>query len=359
MNESRKEIKPIFILDIPKYSIGDRIIIVGIVEKRKKFQNSQEGVWLRDITGKILIIIDTIGPLAYNLDPKSIWVGTRIRVSGQLAENSRKIRVLKKVSNIEVLVSPETKLSELDAEMREQASRMLMSRICYKASEIMRDYNFIEFESSVISNRWNDDGLEPLQVVFPGFGSPAVLIPSPSPQIVEFLTITLIPRAFTISTSFTQSYRFSNSAADTCVIVAKATDLDLDNQIQLLKKLSEKILKQFIEEVQSFSILNGVWPNAIDGMYRNEKQLTDDLNLVKFSANIPVIGENWDAHIAIILQLLDKDKNILAEGARELLANEVVISSLTIYPSQFLGLIEKAPRRQLQNLMRLYDGKRY
>ena len=291
-------------------------------------------------------------------NPKSIWVGTKIKISGQIEENSKKERVLKKISHIQVLVSPEMSLSELDAEWREHASGMLMSRICNKVSEIMLSNHFIEFAARVISNHWNDDGLEPMQVVYPGFGSPVVLIPSPSAQIVDFLTTTLISRAFTISKSFTQSYRFSNSSSEITVIIAKATDVKLDAHIQLFKELSEKILRPFIERPKSFTILNGVWPDIIDEVSSSEKQLKEDLNLVKFSANIPVIGKNWDAHIYTVLHLLDRDKNILAEGTRESLSNDVEISTLTIYPSQFLDLIKKAPRRQLQNLMRLYDGKK-
>lgn len=361
MDERWKETESVFVLDVSRCLLGQQVHIAGIIEKRDKFGDGVYGVWLRDITGTVLIIIEpATDPICEEWNPNSVWVGTRVRIAGRIGENSKKIRVLNRITSIEVLGSPENKaLSELDAEMREYASSMLMSRMCRGVSEFLRRNRFTEFVSRVISNHWPAEGLEPMQVVYPGFGSPAILIPSPSSQIVEFLTTTLIPRAFTVSTSFTQSYRFSHSASETLVIVAKATDLDLDGYIDLLKEVSERILKQLVDEGRSFSVLNGIWPHLIDGVDRNDIQLTNDLNLIQFSANIPVIGKNWDTHIDSVLQLLDRDKNILMEGTREQLADRVWISSFTVYPSQFLGLIERAPSRLLQNLMRLYDGRRY
>src|SRR5690606_24871082 len=98
--------------------------------------------------------------------------------------------------------------------------------------------------------------------------------------------------------------------------------------------------------------------DKIDGEQYFEKELKSELTLISFAANIPVIGTNWNSKIDLILQLVDAEKNVLAEGASEIIENDLTISSLTIYPSQFLGLIQKAPFRQLQNLTKLFDGKR-
>ena len=347
-----EESKHIFILDILKHSIGQKVTLIGRVEKKKRFKKGLEGVWIKDITGVVLIIINS------DIKPENIRVMTHIRISGQIQENRKKVRIINNVSSIEVLLSPDTRLYELDREMREQTSSMLISRISYEVSRILLNENFIEFRSRVISSHWEEDGFEPLQVVYPGFGSPAVLIPSPSTQIVEFLTTTLLPRAFTISTSFTQSYRFPNGSAEICVIVLKATNLDLNEQIRLLKKISVALLAQITEEVKSFALLEGEWPVTIEQISSEDRQLSCDLNLITCSANMPVISKNWNAHINVVLHLLDKDKNLLAEGQREQLTHDIEISTITIYPSQFLGLIEKDPRRQLQNLMRLHNVRR-
>ena len=94
-----------------------------------------------------------------------IHISLRFRVTAQVTENSNNIRILNEVSNIEVLATPTAELSELDSESRDQASRMLMSRICKDLSDILRSNNFVEFQSRVISKRWDVRGSEARQGV--------------------------------------------------------------------------------------------------------------------------------------------------------------------------------------------------
>lgn len=349
--------KNIFIIDLSRCTIGESVNITGILLKKKIFQNSQKGIWIKDITGTVLNIFEP----EVNSDSvqyEDLKANMRVKITGIVGLNSKGIHIINKISNLEILGTLKTELSELDSDMREHAARFLMSRICKNASQYLQANHFTEFESRLISNRWYEDSLEPLQVTFPGFGSPVVLTTSPAAQIIDFLTTTLISRAFTISTSFTSSYRFPNGSAETRVIVAKAMKLNLEEHEQLILNISTKILTAFNQEKLSFSKFLGEWPDKIDNTIYLEKYFDHNLNLVTFTANIPVIGKNWDTRITTIIHLLDKEKNILAEGTRELLGENIVISSLTIYPSQFLGLIEKAPWRQLQNLTKLFDGKK-
>lgn len=348
----------IFILDIHKYPINSLVTINGLVIKRKKFKKDVEGIWLKDITGVIIVVIDLLNDnVGLKWNPESIWINTRIQVVGNIIKNNRGERVIKKISQIKILQTPTSRLNELNKEMYEQASKLFMSKIVYRISEIMKKHKFMEFESKVLSNHWDDDSLEPLKVIFPGFGSPIVLVPSPSAQVIEFLIGTLLTRAFTISKSFTQSYRFPNTSSETRVVVIKATDLSLSEQVTLFEEISKKILRDFINQSQTFSIIDGNWPNIINDKDINSVKLINDLNLIKFKSNIPVVSKNWNSDIKMILQLIDKNKDILMEGSREILSNGLVISSITIYPSQFLGFLEKAPKRQLQNLTRLYNAK--
>ncbi|HIP34092.1 MAG TPA: hypothetical protein EYG89_05150, partial [Bacteroidia bacterium] len=243
----------IFILDIHKYPINSLVTINGLVIKRKKFKKDVEGIWLKDITGVIIVVIDLLNDnVGLKWNPESIWINTRIQVVGNIIKNNRGERVIKKISQIKILQTPTSRLNELNKEMYEQASKLFMSKIVYRISEIMKKHKFMEFESKVLSNHWDDDSLEPLKVIFPGFGSPIVLVPSPSAQVIEFLIGTLLTRAFTISKSFTQSYRFPNTSSETRVVVIKATDLSLSEQVTLFEEISKKILRDFINQSQTF-----------------------------------------------------------------------------------------------------------
>ncbi len=346
----------VFIFDIPGCSIGQEIIITGIITDKKPFRNKIVGIVVRDITGKVWCILD-LEKINNDL-LQCLHINVRIKISGTVELNSKGNRVLTNIKNIDILGAVDSEFSELDSEMRDQAARMLMSRICKKVSSFLQNNQFIEFESRLISNRWYEDSLEFLQVIYPGFGSPAYLVTSPAAQIIDFMTKTIIPKAYTITTSFTYSFRFTNGSAETKVIVAKAMNLSSEEHEQLMLELSLKILGEFNRTQISSKKYLGEWSKKIDGEEYSNKQLDSDLNLIKFATNIPVIGKNWNSNIDSIIQILDKDKNILVEGSQERLANDLTISSLTIYPSQFLGLIEKAPLRQLSNLTKLFDGKR-
>jgi hypothetical protein len=346
----------IFTIDIPRYEIGQVVAIVGIVIEKKDFINGTYGIKIKDITGNAWCILDAVNAdeLSYY---QNINKGSRINIVGFVDFNKVGNKVIKRIVKIEPLSTIKSDFSILDSEMKEQASRMLLIRICKKISTFFINYGYIEFESRLITKHWHEDSLEPLQVQYPGFGSPAFLILSPSPQVIDFMETTIVSKAFTISSSFTYSYRFPNGSSETKVIVSKAINLSMQEHKQLLLDISSKILVELnVKEVTPI-LYNGIWPDLIEGVLYFDKHLESELNIISFSANIPVIGKNWNTNIETIFQVLDKEKNILIEGAREKIGIDSMICTITIYPSQFLGLIEKAPSRQLQNLTRLYDGK--
>ena len=345
-----------FIFDVTRCEMGEKIIITGTVIDNKKYQNGVYGVTVKDITGKITCLFEN-AQITSTTQFKKIVQNVRIRIFGEVKENSKGLRVLSEIYIFEILKNDKSLLADLDSEYREQASRMLMSRICKRAANFLHTNHYKEFDSRVISSRWYEDSLEPLQVVYPGFGSPAYLATSPAAQIIDFMTVTISDRAFTISTSFTTSYRFPNGSAETRIISAKAMNLSEDEHKAIIKGITAKILMEFSAETKSLDELEGEWPDNINGQHYFELKLQGELTLITFTANIPVIGTIWNSKIDLIIQLIDAEKNILAEGAREIIEDDFTISSLTIYPSQFLGLIQKAPFRQLQNLNKLYDRK--
>ena len=95
-------------------------------------------------------------------------------------------------------------------------------------------------------------------------------------------------------------------------------------------------------------IQQGKWP---DHSLEGEK---NTINIVVFQTDLEVCTENYTSNIEEIIHIIDVDNNILAEGAREALPNGLIISTITVYPSQFLSLLKKAPARQLQELWRKY-----
>lgn len=336
-----------FILDFAKYQIGTEVTISGIIEKKSKFSKYILGVWIRDITGQTLVKINT-NSSCYNQE--YLHVKKIVRITGKISKSNNDKLILTDISEIELLISDDIQLFEdLNEEINEFTSKLLTSRIIKKISDSLSNEGFIEFESKVLSNHSEEkEGLEPLRVIYSGFGSPAKLTISPSSQILEFLSATLFKRAFTVSTSFSQSYRFPNSAAEFRVIVAKGIDIDFKSQILLLENLTKKIYKDLIGKKDlTFLIID----DEINFITKDS-----DFFFMKKVCNIPVVGKNWNTIINTIIKLVDKDQNIIAECTREHFSSGKEISTVTIYPTQYLQLVKNQPKRQLQDLMRIYNG---
>jgi hypothetical protein len=343
-----------YVIDIRhEIPLGSATTITGFVQKRRWF-SSHVAVRIRDITGSILVLVDTtVEPGSQKGFQGSLTHGTRIRVTGTVGESAERKRLIHKVTNIEVLGDLNAQLSELDSEMREQASRMLLSRVIEVASQFLRGENFTELESRVISSGWVDHGLEELRVVYPGFGSAVALATSPSAQVMDFLTTTGSSRAFTVSTSFTTTYRFPNGAAECRVIVGKALSLDVDDERNLLWRLAHRILSRLGVSVPGNADSAGAsdihtleWPLRIAA-----SSDPDALRLVHYPVRMQADGGRGTS-IGAIVHVVTGRRTMLIEGSRETFRSGTVISTFTVYPPQFLELLQATPARQLRNLGR-------
>jgi len=331
-----------YALDLPSLPFGTLVCITGFVSWSKEYTDQGlVSMGVRDITGIVPVKI----PAAKISADFPVRKNTRIRVLGKIAHNHSGNCILSDVESVTVLGDLNTKLADLDGEMKEQASRLLLSRICRIATDFLRDSNFIEVDTKVISTEWADEGLEPLQILYPGFGKPAVLATSPSAQLAEFLNVTGAMRVFTVSTSFTTTYRHPNCAAESRVICAKLTNSEIAQTKGLLINLASKCLDRLgLPPLNPLPELSRSWTEShrfkVEGM----------MALVEYTAGIPIKGSRWDAEISMVMQLVASDGSILAEVTFENYGTEK-ISSLTIYPAQFITLLTATqPRRQLRNL---------
>ncbi len=341
----------VFIIDIPKKELYTKVSLIGHVLTKKDYNNGSYGIKIRDITGTIWC--NTSQKKLYN----SICKQGRINIFGEIIINSRNIKVIN-VSNIIVLETPNTSFYLLDSEMKEQSAKMLMTRIIKNTSTLLLKFGYIEFESKLVSRQLpEDNSLEPLLVKYSGFGMPARLIISPSAQVIEFLETTL-SRCFTLSTSFTQSYRLPDTPSEFKVLVAKSLNMTEEEQEQIMKDIMQKILSE-ISEINLQSVWKkymGVWPDKIESTNYLQKKFDNEINLICFDSDIPVVGKRWNTKIKKIYHIVDKERNILMEGAREFISEESIICTITLYPSQFLRLIKNAPTRQIKNLDKLFYG---
>ena len=340
----------IWISEISQKEIGAQVTISGIVIGKRKSSKDTLVVQIKDLSDTINVSVH----LSEKMTQSLFWKNTQLQLTGVISENSQGNRYLNEVNNVLVFAKNESNdisLSSLDTEVNKKASIMLMSKMCRSISNYFIEHDFIEFESRVISLNWKSDGLETLNVLYPGFGSHATLITSPSPQIMEFMKVAMLTRAFTESSSFATTYRFKDGAAETKIIMAKSLDFTETQLKKMIFDIACKIINEFgnaeyVLPLFDESLLYEIWPTF------DETKVKNVINLITFSVSLEISNENYASKLERIVHIIDRDGNILAEGAQEKMPNDLFVSTITVYPSQFLSLLKKAPTRQLQDLWR-------
>lgn len=341
----RHEYPPCYIADLKDRIAGEKVTITGQYIERRKHRD-RIIITVRDITGT------TFARLSHDQYRclEHIAKNSRIRMAGVVGlSRDGDQYVMPRVDRIEDLGSLKVPIQDLSSEMREYASRMFVSRVSNICASALRDQGFDEFDSKVISSEWIDGGLEPLQVIYPGFGNPATLVTSPNAQVMEFLNATGVSKAFTVALSFTSTFRHPNNSAETRVIVAKATDISLADLRSLSLSLSLRVLDRLrvprtdpvVEEV-----LNAAWPNT---PYMSGRAST--LTIAQYGPNISTGGTGWrNMLLENVIHVIGKSGFVLIDGALERIGQRSV-STLAIYPARFLSLIDAPlPRRQLSDL---------
>src|ERR1039458_3504103 len=80
--------------------------------------------------------------------------------------------------------------SALDDEIAEIGNQLFLARFRERATEFLQKAGFLALETRSISSRWQGDGVRPLRLDYPGFGTPAYLVPSPRTQLLRAMVFT-------------------------------------------------------------------------------------------------------------------------------------------------------------------------
>ena len=334
-----------FIADLKDKAPGEPVLITGQYDTRRTHRD-RVTISIKDITGTTFVAFYNEHIAAI----EAIERFSRIKVWGNtgLSKDGRNI-VIPSADGVTDLGSLKVPFKELGPEMREYAARMFVSRVTNSCAAALRDKGFDEFESKLISSEWIDGGLEPLQVLFPGFGNPATLITSPSAQVMDYLNATGVDKAFTVSTSFTTTYRHSNNAAETRVVVAKSVDLALTEICKVALAVCTRALDRLrvpYTDPPSEDVLTK-WPAGILAATKTSSTLT----IAHYGSDIVTGGTGWrNMLVENVFHVLGPTGVILIDGAIERIGQRT-ISTLSIYPARFLALIDAdPPRRQLNDL---------
>lgn len=338
----------VLIRDLERRREEPSVCVTGVVVGKWNRRDGGFGISLKDLTGTVTV---SFGSNQKQFSKESFIKGKRIRINGRVLQDLKEQVYIGKVDNVEFLEEIDQLNKELD--ILEQESLVMLSKICGRIRMLLEKSGFIEINTRVISRYLGDEILEPLLAEYPGFGTDAYLVSSPSSQLSEFLAVTLLPKVFTETISFTTSYRFPNGSTETPIIMAKAINLPEDEERDIILRIAHSIVDSLSDKQFKLNTVRGEWS---DDLLVQKGYENGAFTLSRYSANIPMIGRRWNSTVDSITRLEDDKGNLLVESSMESINESTNVTTFTFYPSQYLNWISKAPKRQLLNLWRIYDG---
>lgn len=337
--------KNIMSSDLGRLPFKTKVRITGIISRKSK-PPKKIILNVRDITGTVMISVDKEQA---GEQVSLLKVGKRVRFYGTIIRDQRGEKIISDIDKIESIA--EIGNSD-DIDILDQEALLLASKISNRIRNELVTKQFEEITTRVISRYLGEEILEPLLVKFPGFGTEAYLSPSPSSQLSEFLTVTLLPKVFTETVSFTTSYRFKNASSEMPLIMAKAINMPQENEQAIIIGITKMIFKELSDQKVSIRFVTDDWTETIESSLTQSNTYTYGI----YKANIPVVGQKWNSIVEAIIRLTDSEGNVLVEGTHEVISENATISTFSFYPTQYLNIVQKAPRRILQNLWATYDG---
>ena len=330
----------VYAIDIAGLAIGSDVELIGHVHKIRNYKDNSF-ILLRDLSGQVgLNAVE--GKINQKLELRKVKLGNRIRVSGSVAMGSDGHRYVEVLTRVEVLGSIDTNLSELDTDLKMQASRMVIPRIKSAIVSVLVKEEFLEIETRLIATDWPKQGLEPMRVQFPGFGASVTLAVSPMPQLLGFMGTTGAPKVFAISKAFATTFRDRFSDTESSIIGIRQLDSDKTTTTLLMRKILIAIA-----EARGGPALVAT-ARAIDGDV--ETDVENGAATFVYSAervDIDSSDEFPQRSVVEVYRIATADGRVLMEGALEQIDACRTIAGVIVYVEQFLPLFDTLSVRRL------------
>jgi hypothetical protein len=324
----------LFIADLPQAEAGELVTLTGFVLKTRKWKN-RISVQLVDISGTRWFDVPLSSPKGDQLLPRP-RVGTRLRLDGRVSDEDT---VSLNVENTANLTTTPGSGELFDQDRIERGARMLISRAVNRANDFLVKDGFIEFDARVIVAGTPETGLEPVHLSYPGFGAAVAIATSPAAQIIDFMNVTGVNRAFTSGFSFSTSYRFPNGSVESRVVMGKAVDLVGKDMHSWVWKLCGAVLRSL--DPERFADID--WDTSPE----SSGLLTSSISAVSHGRYSHIGSE-----VREVFRLESRAASIVAECYDEYIADRLVFGGFVVYPAHLLELVDLSPNRQVRYLRR-------
>ena len=236
----------------------------------------------------------------------------------------------------------------IESNVGDVGGQIFLARVRERATTFFQHQKYLDLETRSISSVWQEEGVRPLRIDYPGYGIPAYLIPSPRTQLLKAIILTGRSKVFSVARCFTPTYRDPLVSAESPFLCAQYLGATLDDLVHLSEDAVRFILQDISTAPVQSEMLTRDWP-------RVECVWPPDLQAFQVvTPEIHVYCEfcgdhSPPPHIQSIFRLCWPQNVVLAEGVIETLQNDVNIGTVSIHFERLVAVI-RMTRRQMQDL---------
>jgi hypothetical protein len=230
-------------------------------------------------------------------------------------------------------------------------TQIFVARLRNRASEFLRDAGYLEIEPKLISADWRTEGVEPLELVYPGFGASAYLAPTPATQLIDALIATGSAAVFAQSRCFSTTYRDEKSSHESVIVAARAVGIGPDEHYRRIQECVAFTFGELQTLPQAGLFPTDQWrQRMVDAPLSGDRsEHVKEPTLVVYRS--PNIGPSAGGITVLELcRLVWPPRRTIAEGSRELLDNGLAFASMVIHIERMASLLRDVPFRHLRNL---------
>lgn len=275
---------------------------------------------------------------------KKIRKMDRICITGLVREKEEKLFIIpegfqiflpKTISNLS--------LQELDENI--VSSQFFLARIRSRAASFLINNGFEEFEPNMISVTRGETKIDPLRVIFNGYGSPLYLIPSPAAQLREAIITAPAEKVFCVSRCFSATIRDGYTSAESMILCLRQLNISIEEICTLGESIIKNILGHFttMPEIYDATWLSGkAWKRVTCKTIFPEGAI--DLPEIQIQLAQP------EEKISHIFRVIWPPNHIIAEGHIESISKDISLGGMTIHLEKIVLILKDFPFRRLRHL---------